>query len=197
MLIHGGIFMCSVENCDKKATKSGMCNMHYLRVRKHGNPQAGIKNHAPIEERFWRFIVKNESCWSWTGNKALGYGRISTGKKPYVLILAHRLSWEIHNKQKIPDGMFVMHKCDNPECCNPEHLIIGTPKENTQDMIAKGRKRVVISSGNKNGKSVLNEEKVRFIRASDLPHAQLAKLLEVSPSCVRGVRIGRTWSHIK
>ena len=197
MLIHGGIFMCSVENCDKKATKSGMCNMHYLRVRRHGNPQAGIKNHAPIEERFWRFIVKNEFCWSWTGNKALGYGRISTGKKPYVLILAHRLSWEIHNKQKIPEGMFVMHKCDNPECCNPEHLIIGTPKENTQDMIAKGRKRVVTSSGDKNGKSVLNEEKVRFIRSSNLPHAKLGKLLEVSASCVRGVRIGRTWSHIK
>ena len=189
--------MCSVENCAREATKAGMCNMHYLRVRRHGNPHDGIKNHAPIEERFWRFIVKNESCWSWTGNKALGYGRISTGKKPYVLILAHRLSWEIHNKQKIPEGMFVMHKCDNPECCNPDHLMIGTPKENTQDMIAKGRKRVVAPLGTENGKSVLNEEKVRFIRSSDLPHAKLAKLLEVSPSCVRGVRIGRTWSHIK
>jgi hypothetical protein len=197
MLIHGGIFMCSVENCDREATKSGMCNMHYLRVRRHGNPHDGIKNHAPIEERFWRFIVKNESCWSWTGNKALGYGRISTGKKPYVLILAHRLSWEIHNKQKIPEGMFVMHKCDNPECCNPDHLMIGTPKENTQDMIAKGRKRVVAPLGTENGKSVLDEEKVRFIRSSDLPHAKLAKLLEVSPSCVRDVRIGRTWGHIK
>jgi hypothetical protein len=197
MLIHGGIFMCSVENCEREATKSGMCNMHYLRVRRHGNPHDGIKNHAPIEERFWRFIVKNESCWSWTGNKALGYGRISTGKKPYVLILAHRLSWEIHNKQKIPEGMFVMHKCDNPECCNPDHLMIGTPKENTQDMIKKGRKRVVAPLGTENGKSVLNEEKVRFIRSSDLPHAKLAKLLEVSPSCVRGVRTGRTWGHIK
>ena len=197
MLIHGGIFMCSVENCDREAKKSGMCNMHYLRVRRHGNPNDGSKNHAPIEERFWRFIIKNESCWSWTGNKALGYGRISTGKKPYVLVLAHRLSWEIHNKQKIPEGMFVMHKCDNPECCNPDHLMIGTPKENTQDMIAKGRKRVVAPLGTENGKSVLNEEKVRFIRSSDLPHAKLAKLLEVSPSCVRGVRIGRTWGHIK
>jgi hypothetical protein len=75
--------------------------------------------------------------------------------------------------------------------------MIGTPKENTQDMIAKGRKKVVTSSGDKNGKSILNEEKVKFIRASDLSHAKLAKQLEVSASCVRGVRVGRTWSHIK
>ena len=189
--------MCIVENCDREASKLGMCNMHYLRVRKYGNPFGGSKVQAPIEERFWKFIVKKESCWSWIGNKANGYGRISTGKKSEGYTLAHRLSWEIHNKQKIPDGMFVMHKCDNPECCNPKHLMIGTPKENTQDMIAKGRKRVVAPLGAENGKSILNEEKVRLIRSSDLPHAKLAKLLEVSPSCVRGVRIGRTWSHIK
>ena len=93
--------------------------------------------------------------------------------------------------------MFVMHKCDNPDCCNPEHLIIGTPKENTQDMIAKGRRRLVAPLGAENGKSVLNEEKVKFIRSSDFSHTKLAKLLEVSPNCVRGIRIGRTWAHIK
>jgi hypothetical protein len=196
MLIHGGIFMCSVENCDREATKSGMCNMHYLRVRRHGNPNNGIKNHAPIEERFWRFIVKNESCWSWLGNKASGYGRLAIGKKTEGYFLAHRFSWELHNKQKIPKGMFVMHKCDNPECTNPDHLTLGTPKENTQDMIAKGRKKTVASVGLKNGKALLNEEKVRLIRQSNLPHTEIAKQLGVSAGCVRGVRIGRTWSHV-
>ena len=89
-----------------------------------------------------------------------------------------------------------MHKCDNPCCVNPNHLTIGTPKENTQDMIAKGRKRVVSPKGEGNGKSLLDEEKVRFIRSSTLNHAELGRQLGVSPNCIRGVRIGRTWSHI-
>jgi hypothetical protein len=197
MLIHGGIFMCSVENCGREATKAGMCNMHYLRVKRHGNPHGGTKNHAPPEERFERFLIKSDGCWKWFGKKNNGYGVFSKGSKKDGYFLAHRFSWELHNKQKIPEGMFVMHKCDNPECCNPEHLMIGTPKDNTQDMLKKGRRRVVAPLGTENGKSVLNEEKVRFIRSSDLSHAKLAKELEVSASCVRGVRIGRTWAHIK
>ena len=171
--------------------------MHYQRFKKYGNPLGGTKNHAPPEERFLRFVVKTDACWKWSGKKNNGYGVLSKGSKKDGYFLAHRFSWELHNKQSIPDGMFVMHKCDNPECCNPEHLIIGTPKENTQDMIAKGRRRLVAPLGAENGKSVLNEEKVKFIRSSDLSHAKLARLLEVSLNCVRGVRIGRTWAHIK
>ena len=189
--------MCTVENCDRKIYAVGLCNLHYQRNKKYGNPLGGIKNHAPPEERFWRFAEKLDGCWKWSGKKNNGYGVLSKGAKKDGYFLAHRFSWELHNKQKIPEGMFVMHKCDNPECTNPEHLTIGTPKENTQDMIAKGRKRVVAPLGTENGKSILDEEKVRFIRSSDLPHAKLARLLEVSPNCVRGVRIGRTWGHIK
>jgi len=189
--------LCNVDGCEKFVHAKNLCANHYHRLKVYGDLNVSSKPRGTIEERFWKFVVKKESCWSWIGNKASGYGRVSAGKHSEGYVLAHRFSWELHNKQKIPEGMFVMHKCDNPECTNPEHLMIGTPKENTQDMIAKGRKRVVTSSGDKNGKSILDEEKVRFIRASDLPHAQLAKLLEVSPSCVRGVRIGRTWSHIK
>jgi hypothetical protein len=197
MLIHGGIFMCIVENCTNQNYSSTLCEKHYVRFKKYGDPLGGVKNHASPEERFKRFLIKSDGCWKWSGKKNNGYGVLSKGSRKDGYFLAHRFSWELYNKQKIPEGMFVMHKCDNPECCNPDHLMIGTPKENTQDMIAKGRKRVVAPLGTENGKSVLNEEKVRFIRSSDLPHAKLAKLLEVSPSCVRGVRIGRTWAHIK
>ena len=188
--------MCTVENCDRVIYACGLCRMHYQRNRKHGDPLAGIKNHASPEERFWRFVEKQDGCWKWTGNKANGYGRFAVGAKADGYFLAHRFSWELHNKQKIPEGMFVMHKCDNPECTNPEHLTLGTPKENTQDMIAKGRKRTVAPVGLGNGKSLLNEEKVRLIRQSNLPHAVIARELGVSPNCVRGVRIGRTWSHV-
>ncbi len=89
-----------------------------------------------------------------------------------------------------------MHKCDNPCCVNPKHLTIGTPKENCHDMIAKGRKRTVAPKGEGNGKSLLDKEKVRYIRESKLNHAALGRELGVSPNCIRGVRIGRTWSHI-
>ena len=189
--------LCSVDGCEKVVHGKNLCANHYHRFKVYGDLNVSNKPRGTTEERFWKFIVKNESCWNWTGNKENGYGRVSVGKHLDGYVLAHRFSWELHNQQKIPEGMFVMHKCDNPECCNPEHLMLGTPKENTQDMIAKGRKRVVAPLGTENGKSVLNEEKVRFIRSSDLSHAKLAKELEVSASCVRGVRIGRTWAHIK
>lgn len=188
--------MCRVEKCDKVIYARGLCHMHYQRDRRYGNPLAGEKNHASPEERFWRFVEKHEGCWKWTGNKASGYGRLAVGAKSDGYFLAHRFSWELHNKQKIPEGMVVMHKCDNPECTNPEHLSIGTLKENTKDMISKGRKKTVVSIGVSNGQSLLDEEKVKFIRQSNLSHAEVGRILNVSASCVRNVRIGRTWTHI-
>lgn len=192
----GAFFMCTVNLCDRPLYALGFCHMHYQRNSRYGDPLGGVKNHASPSERFWRFVEKTDGCWNWIGNKASGYGRFSIGSKKEGYFLAHRFSWELHNNAKIPDGMFVMHKCDNPQCTNPDHLMLGTPKENTQDMIAKGRKKTVVSVGKENGKSLLDEEKVRFIRSSDLSHAALSRLLNVSTGCIRGVRIGRTWSHV-
>lgn len=79
-----------------------------------------------------------DSCWPWTGDKVQGgYGR--TGH-----ILAHRLSWELHFGI-IPLGKVICHRCDNPPCCNPAHLFIGTASDNVRDAIAK--KRLVHPSG--------------------------------------------------
>jgi len=188
--------MCTVENCDGSVYAFGLCNKHYQRFKKYGDVNGGLKNHAPPEERFWRFVVKTNDCWNWSGKKNNGYGVLSKGSKSDGYFLAHRFSWSMHNQEEILSGMVVMHKCDNPSCVNPEHLILGTSKDNTQDMIAKGRRNLKIPVGVKNGKSLLDEEKVRFIRASNLPHAVLARMLNVSSNCVRGVRIGRTWTHI-
>jgi hypothetical protein len=198
----GGFMKCSVDGCEAEVrVKSlSLCYKHYVRFKTHGS--VGFKKHArgTLEERFWNFVDKKseDECWHWTGQILLnGYGRISVGAKGLGNDLAHRVSWKLANKQEIPEKMVVMHKCDNPKCVNPSHLSIGTYKENTQDMIAKGRKRVVAPKGEGNGKSLLNEEQVRTIRASKLSHAALARELGVSPNCVRGVRIGRTWTHIQ
>jgi hypothetical protein len=91
-----------------------------------------------IDARFWsRVAVRQPSdCWEWTGCRtALGYGRFGIGKR---VVKAHRRAWELVNGA-IPDGLWVLHKCDNPPCVNPSHLWLGTDAENQHDMSAKGR----------------------------------------------------------
>jgi len=90
-----------------------------------------------LSDRFFNFAVQGSDCWKWTGAKhVFGYGMIrdESGKK----ITASRASWLIHFGEP-PAGMYVCHKCDNPECSNPAHLFLGTAKDNSQDMFEKGR----------------------------------------------------------
>lgn len=191
---------CEVAGCDRPIKTLSFCQKHYVRIKKYGSPDDRKWSQAPLEVRFWLRVDKKskDECWPWTGQKLKnGYGRISIGKKEEGAEGAHRISWMIANKQKVPSGMFVMHKCDNPGCVNPSHLAIGTPKENTADMIAKGRKRVVAPVGNENGKAIITPDIVRQIRSSDESHASIARRFNISPNCVRSVRIGRTWSHVE
>jgi HNH endonuclease len=90
---------------------------------------------------FWKKVENTgeDSCWKWKGYKnRQGYGRIGIATSQCVN--AHRVSWVIHNGQ-IPNGMFVCHKCDNPECTNPRHLFIGSRQDNTNDMMIKKRSK--------------------------------------------------------
>lgn len=97
---------------------------------------------TPISERFWLKVSKGESaddCWSWTGGKnEHGYGIIGRGRRGDGFIKAHRLSWELHYGD-VPDGLCVLHRCDNPECTNTQHLFLGTKAKNSSDMSSKGR----------------------------------------------------------
>ena len=104
--------------------------------RKHG----GVRNPWTEEEtarRFWLKVDKTEDCWLWTlWKNDKGYGKYA----PYggEIRLAHRYAYEL-TFDAIPDGLFVLHRCDTPACVRPDHLFLGTHRDNMDDMVAKGR----------------------------------------------------------
>lgn len=100
-----------------------------------GRPRLGTTE----EERFWSRIRKSDGCWEWIARSKTrsGYGRLEFGG---VRQLAHRVSWKMHFGD-IPTGLFVCHTCDNPPCVRPDHLWLGTNRDNIMDAEAKGRMR--------------------------------------------------------
>lgn len=97
------------------------------------------KSELTLLERLLSRISINQisDCWEYQGGKNnVGYGMIRDEKH---MRTTHRVSYEEHNNTSIPKGLCVMHSCDNPCCVNPAHLSLGTRKDNTQDMLRKGR----------------------------------------------------------
>lgn len=90
-------------------------------------------------ERFWAKVDKRgpDACWPWLASRCdSGYGKFRVGK----MTRSHRVAFELGGGE-IPDGQCVLHRCDNPACCNPAHLFVGTFNDNVQDMVRKGRQR--------------------------------------------------------
>ena len=105
----------------------------YGRARKY--KVAHNKTKRTIGEAYEKFVVKGDGCWGWSGALCAGYGSLRYRQKHYR---AHRLSYELH-VGPIPEGMYVLHKCDNRACSNPDHLFVGSQKDNMMDMVNKGR----------------------------------------------------------
>lgn len=142
-------------------------------------------------ERFMKKVepVPESGCWLWTGSCFYdGYGQVNYLDQPMG---AHRLSWFFHNGE-IPDGKFVLHRCDVKSCVNPNHLFLGTHGDNMRDMVAKGR----------NPKGVgpfavkLTERAVRFIRRSKRKQKALAKMFGVAQNTISEIQLRKTWKLV-
>jgi len=92
-----------------------------------------------LAQRFWSKVERRRwnQCWEWQAGKTIqGYGKF---RMPTSHVPAHRMAWMLHHDQAIPEGGWILHHCDNPPCCNPRHLYLGTSKENSQDRERRGR----------------------------------------------------------
>ena len=142
-------------------------------------------------KRFWDKVDKSGDCWEWTACKDRGgYGKLGRNGKT---VKAHRLSWELANGP-IPEGMHVCHKCDNPACCNPAHLFLGTPADNARDMKNKGR----AAKGERNGQAKLDEDKVQVIKLlkGRMTQEAIGGLFGVKQNQVSRIHSGKRWSHV-
>jgi hypothetical protein len=155
------------------------------------------------EADFWKLVAKRpddlDACWIWLGRKPQKYGRFRFNGLEYQ---AHRLAY-FFSKGPIPYGLCVCHHCDNPPCCNPDHLFIGTKTDNTLDCVNKNRH----SRGEIHGKTPLTEDDVRTIRKvyrfskggrNGAPNStpKLAERFGVSPQSIWAIVHRKSWRHV-
>ena len=153
-----------------------------------------------IEERLWAKVTKTETCWLWTGAKhEFGYGVLGAGVRGTGLRKAHRVAWESVNGP-VPDGLYVLHKCDVPACVNPDHLFVGTLKDNHDDMRSKHRgSNPPPQRGSANVNAKLTEELVRAIRmlyANGVMQKDIAVTIGVTRDTVSRAVTGKGWAHV-
>ena len=170
---------------------------HKIKRRTRSEVMTG-RNITSLKERFLGKVNKNgpNGCWIWTGAcNSEGYGNIGVENRTEK---AHRVSWELYNG-KIPKGLCICHKCDNPKCVNPEHLFLGTNQDNTDDMIQKGRE--ANREGEKNPKSKLTEEIVLWVRSEydtgKYTMKQLAEKCNVIQSTIGKIINRKSWKHLE
>lgn len=149
--------------------------------------------------RFLSYVRKTDKCWIWEGGLFTnGYGQFRVGRKK---VKAHRFSWIISGGF-IPDGYILLHKCDNPQCVRPDHLFLGTHKDNSLDRDrknrgAKGPNLAKGSPGELNGSAKLTQTEVFEIRQlrdnEGFSYNELSSLFDISPSQIANIIKERSW----
>lgn len=142
-------------------------------------------------DAFWAKVDQSGECWEWTAARnRSGYGRCGWHGHP---MLAHRWAYELTYGQ-IPAGRLVCHRCDNPPCVRPDHLFLGSPRDNAADAVAKNR----LPAGERSPRAKLSNESVREIRSLQgrLPQKEVAARFGVHKSIIYGIWKGRRWGTV-
>lgn len=188
--------------CGGKARITPMTNRRLGHLA--GHPVLYIACHQnggvrTLAQAFWQWVTPGDpdACWEWQGGwrSSFGYGRFRHKGPQYS---AHRVSYELHNGP-IPDGLDVLHKCDNPPCCNPAHLFLGDDLANVRDKIAKGRANNRTNLGKPPATAKLSESDVAEIlslRDSGLFQREIAKIFGVDRASISNVLSGKAWKWV-
>jgi len=178
---------CIVDGCEKPQARGHQyCAMHRGRLRRHGSTEPFRGCHAPPAERYERFVLRSDSgCWAWGGTtNNRGYGKIGH-------LFGHRVSYTIHHGP-IPDGMHVLHRCDNPPCTNPEHLFLGTHADNMADAARKGLLDGPPARGQK--LTIAQAREIRRLYLAGTPREELSDRFGIHVDTVRRIGIGKLWA---
>ena len=139
-------------------------------------------------------VIKKDGCWGWknkpliTGYAPIYYERRNKG--------AHCVSWMLH-RGPIPKGMFVCHHCDNPICTNPDHLFLGTPKDNTVDMLNKGRRKSPSGEKHCHAKLKISDViEIKRLLKEGLSCTVIGAMFKVNKATIRNIQVNKTWKDI-
>lgn len=163
-----------------------------------GGRGEGRRNRLPIKQRLWPNLkILDNGCWEWCGPKDKdGYGTLSYRFPGGREQRSHRISWRL-TFGDIPNKQWVLHKCDNPSCCNPLHLFLGNAASNNADMLQKGRQ--YYPSGELAGNAVLTTQQVieiRALHASGVTQRLIAKQFGVGFKAINKIVLRQRWKHI-
>ncbi len=178
------------------------CGVKFIRKHAYGkyapafcSTECFVNNRRITTEKFWSFVVKKENgCWEWNGYfNFKGYGQIRINQKS---VMAHRHAWFLTNGS-IPKGLLVCHHCDNPPCCNPAHLFLGTEKINTHDAVSKGR--MCRGEGKRNAK--LKESQVieilRLYYLEGIPTRKIERMMNLKMDSLGSIVTGMNWGYLQ